>query len=292
MVESSQSWGREPRVWALRTELWMLLLIPHTPPSSSVMLEVSPSLIPLLQHWTHSAQVKHKDKWCVEDKEWIFLLHIFWHFALVTVKIRIVSQQQESGCVIALLSLGQPPVSCVLCPHIFNFLLLWSALISFLLLTAWPCQSASTTIKSVSSSTRIFATTSNRKLYFTELLLVSIVAKSKNFNSNENLIICDKIEITERWWQWVMALTRLSAAQARVLCLHYYSNALTFNFDDDPNEVVFTWSSVNNPKVDNHFKEVYREDKIKEWDPVDPCDLEHFLQIILSAGTFSTSNIF
>ena len=116
MVESSQSWGREPRVWALRTELWMLLLIPHTPPSSSVMLEVSPSLIPLLQHWTHSAQVKHKDKWCVEDKEWIFLLHIFWHFALVTVKIRIVSQQQESGCVIALLSLGQPPVSCVLCP--------------------------------------------------------------------------------------------------------------------------------------------------------------------------------
>ena len=133
MVESSQSWGREPRVWALRTELWMLLLIPHTLPSSSVMLEVSPSLIPLLQHWTHSAQVKHKDKWCDEDKEWIFLLHIFWHCALVTVKIRIVSQQQESGCVIALLSLGQPPVSCVLCPHIFNFLLLWSAFFCSLL---------------------------------------------------------------------------------------------------------------------------------------------------------------
>ena len=34
-----------------------------------------------------------------------------------------------------------------------------------------------------------------------------------------------------------MALTRLSAAQARVLCLHYYSNALTFNFSEDPNEV-------------------------------------------------------
>jgi len=60
-----------------------------------------------------------------------------------------------------------------------------------------------------------------------------------------------------------MALTRLSAAQARVLCLHYYSNALTFNFAEDPNE------------------EVYREDKIKEWDPVDPSELEHFLQIIL-----------
>ena len=34
-----------------------------------------------------------------------------------------------------------------------------------------------------------------------------------------------------------MALTRLSAAQARVLCLHYYSNALSFNFSEDPNEV-------------------------------------------------------
>eukprot|EP00092_Neocalanus_flemingeri_P012758 GFUD01013748.1.p1 GENE.GFUD01013748.1~~GFUD01013748.1.p1 ORF type:complete len:558 (+),score=118.14 GFUD01013748.1:194-1867(+) len=60
-----------------------------------------------------------------------------------------------------------------------------------------------------------------------------------------------------------MALTRLSAAQARVLCLHYYSNALGFNFDD--------------------HEEVYREDKIREWDPVDPGDLEHFLQIILGA---------
>jgi len=58
-----------------------------------------------------------------------------------------------------------------------------------------------------------------------------------------------------------MALTRLSAAQARVLCLHYYSNALGFNFDD--------------------HEEVYREDKIKEWDPVDPSDLEQFLRLIL-----------
>ena len=32
------------------------------------------------------------------------------------------------------------------------------------------------------------------------------------------------------------------------------------------------------------FKEVYREDKIKEWDPVDPSELEHFLQIILIPG--------
>ena len=30
-----------------------------------------------------------------------------------------------------------------------------------------------------------------------------------------------------------MALTRLSAAQARVLCLHYYSNALGFDFQED-----------------------------------------------------------
>jgi len=60
-----------------------------------------------------------------------------------------------------------------------------------------------------------------------------------------------------------MALTKLSAAQARVLCLHYYSNALGFNFDD--------------------HEEVYREDKIKEWDPVDPSDLEHFLRIILGS---------
>ena len=65
-----------------------------------------------------------------------------------------------------------------------------------------------------------------------------------------------------------MALTRLSAAQARVLCLHYYSNALSFNFDEDPNE------------------EVYREDKIKEWDPVDPSELEHFFQKVVTPGIF------
>ena len=63
-----------------------------------------------------------------------------------------------------------------------------------------------------------------------------------------------------------MALTRLSAAQARVLCLHYYSNNLPFTFDE-PEE------------------EVYRDDRIKEWDPVDPGDLEHFLQCVLKAGT-------
>ena len=59
----------------------------------------------------------------------------------------------------------------------------------------------------------------------------------------------------------VMALTRLSAAQARVLCLHYYSNALGFNFEDQ--------------------EEVYREEKIKEWEPVDPADIEVFLQLCL-----------
>lgn len=57
-----------------------------------------------------------------------------------------------------------------------------------------------------------------------------------------------------------MALTRLSAAQARVLCLHYYSNALEFDF------------GLN--------EEVYREDRIKEWDPVDPADIETFLTTI------------
>ena len=35
------------------------------------------------------------------------------------------------------------------------------------------------------------------------------------------------------------------------------------------------------------FKEVYREDKIKEWDPVDPSELEHFLQIILIPGNIT-----
>ena len=61
-----------------------------------------------------------------------------------------------------------------------------------------------------------------------------------------------------------MALTRLSAAQARVLCLHYYSNALDFNFDD--------------------HEEEYREENIKEWDPVDPADIEQWLQSISTLG--------
>ena len=61
-----------------------------------------------------------------------------------------------------------------------------------------------------------------------------------------------------------MALTRLSAAQARVLCLHYYSNALGFNFEDE--------------------EEVYREEKIKEWEPVDPADIEVFLQLCVGRG--------
>ena len=36
------------------------------------------------------------------------------------------------------------------------------------------------------------------------------------------------------------------------------------------------------PKI--FVKEVYREDKIKEWDPVDPSELENFLQIIIDQG--------
>ena len=64
-----------------------------------------------------------------------------------------------------------------------------------------------------------------------------------------------------------MALTRLSAAQARVLCLHYYSNALGFNFEDE--------------------EEVYREEKIKEWEPVDPADIEVFLQLCVGRGGVS-----
>ena len=46
-----------------------------------------------------------------------------------------------------------------------------------------------------------------------------------------------------------MALTRLSAAQARVICLHYYSNALTFNFSEDPNEVTHLNSNIDGSKT-------------------------------------------
>ena len=31
-------------------------------------------------------------------------------------------------------------------------------------------------------------------------------------------------------------------------------------------------------------KEVYREDRIKEWDPVDPSELEQLLEIIIDQG--------
>ena len=44
--------------------------------------------------------------------------------------------------------------------------------------------------------------------------------------------------------------------------MHYYSNALGFNFEDQ--------------------EEVYREEKIKEWEPVDPADIEVFLQLYAS----------
>ena len=44
------------------------------------------------------------------------------------------------------------------------------------------------------------------------------------------------------WGPMAMALTRLSAAQARVLCLHYYSNTLGFNFDD--HEVLFCFVCI------------------------------------------------
>ena len=91
--------------------------------------------------------------------------------------------------------------------------------------------------------------------------------------------------VKESKWKCAMALTRLSAAQARGLCLHYYSNALTFNFAEDPNEVTFMiLISMIQWFFWFCFKEVYREDKIKEWDPVDPSELEHFLQIILIPG--------
>ena len=32
-------------------------------------------------------------------------------------------------------------------------------------------------------------------------------------------------------------------------------------------------------------KEVYRVDRIKEWDPVDPTDLEQFWQVVVSPGS-------
>ena len=79
----------------------------------------------------------------------------------------------------------------------------------------------------------------------------------------------------------MMALTRLSAAQARVLCLHYYSNALGFNFEEDEVDWI---KNIFFFKAKMFVKEVYREDKIKEWDPVDPSELEHFLQIIIDQG--------
>jgi len=69
-----------------------------------------------------------------------------------------------------------------------------------------------------------------------------------------------------------MALTRLSAAQARVLCLHYYSNALGFSFEDD--------------------EEMYREDKIKEWEPVDPADIEAFLKLCAVKSEKDETQIF
>ena len=84
----------------------------------------------------------------------------------------------------------------------------------------------------------------------------------------------------------MMALTRLSAAQARVLCLHYYSNALGFNFEED--EVDWLKNYFSFLKQTLFVKEVYREDRIKEWDPVDPSELEQFLQIIIDQGTENT----
>jgi len=57
-----------------------------------------------------------------------------------------------------------------------------------------------------------------------------------------------------------MAMTRLSAPQARAICLHYYSSALRFNFGVQ--------------------EEVYRLEKIKEWEPVDKNNVELFMRII------------
>ena len=44
------------------------------------------------------------------------------------------------------------------------------------------------------------------------------------------------------------------------------------------------WRGLDLVGVHLDIKEVYREDKIKEWDPVDPSELEHFLQIIIDQG--------
>ena len=53
-----------------------------------------------------------------------------------------------------------------------------------------------------------------------------------------------------------MALSRLANRENRILCLHYYSNALGFAFGDE-NE------------------EVYRVEQIKEWGDVDPMWLDN-----------------
>lgn len=69
-----------------------------------------------------------------------------------------------------------------------------------------------------------------------------------------------------------MALTRLSAAQARVLCLHYYSNAVQFDFGSEDEE--------------------YKAERIHEWSGVDPEEFPCLESFLASLQAEDESQIF
>ena len=97
------------------------------------------------------------------------------------------------------------------------------------------------------------------------------------------IVIMTTVEI---WWRdWV----RMNDGPHQALCCSSQSSMSSLLFKRSRLQLWRRWGWLNKKyfsffKQTLFVKEVYREDKIKEWDPVDPSELEHFLQIIIDQG--------
>ena len=92
--------------------------------------------------------------------------------------------------------------------------------------------------------------------------------------------------ILEIWWR---DRVRVNDGPHQALCCSSQSSVSSLLFKRSRLQLCRRWGWLSKKyfsflKQTLFVKEVYREDRIKEWDPLDPSELEQFLQIFIDQG--------
>ena len=90
----------------------------------------------------------------------------------------------------------------------------------------------------------------------------------------------------EIWWR---DRVRVNDGPHQALCCSSQSSVSSLLFKRSRLQLCRRWGWLSKKyfsflKQTLFVKEVYREDRIKEWDPLDPSELEQFLQIFIDQG--------